>query len=68
MAEVGTRALKAAWYQKWMIHRRLRPERVDGGVPGAVATFIGRGKVDELRDIVVDTGADIAINGGQHMR
>ena len=26
MCEVATRALKAAWYQKWSVHRRLRPE------------------------------------------
>ncbi|HEX7297334.1 MAG TPA: vanadium-dependent haloperoxidase, partial [Pyrinomonadaceae bacterium] len=24
--EVATRALKAVWYQKWFVHRRLRPE------------------------------------------
>lgn len=26
MCEVATRALKAVWYQKWSVHRRLRPE------------------------------------------
>ena len=26
LCEVSTRALKAVWYQKWLIHRRLRPE------------------------------------------
>jgi hypothetical protein len=26
VAEVATRALKAVWYQKWFVHRRLRPE------------------------------------------
>ena len=26
VTEVGTRALKAVWYQKWFVHRRLRPE------------------------------------------
>jgi hypothetical protein len=26
VTEVATRALKAAWYQKWFVHRRLRPE------------------------------------------
>ena len=25
LAEVTTRALKAAWFQKWFVHRRLRP-------------------------------------------
>ncbi|OLE55791.1 MAG: hypothetical protein AUG51_01905 [Acidobacteria bacterium 13_1_20CM_3_53_8] len=26
LCEVATRALKAVWYQKWYVHRRLRPE------------------------------------------
>jgi hypothetical protein len=30
LTEVATRALKAVWYQKWSVHRRLRPE-VYGG-------------------------------------
>jgi hypothetical protein len=27
LCEVSTRALHAVWYQKWMVHRRLRPDR-----------------------------------------
>lgn len=30
VAEVATRALKAAWFQKWFVHRRLRPEAFGG--------------------------------------
>ena len=30
LAEVATRALKAVWYQKWFVHRRLRPEAFGG--------------------------------------
>lgn len=30
VAEVVTRALKAIWYQKWYVHRRLRPEAYCG--------------------------------------
>ncbi|MGH7849153.1 MAG: vanadium-dependent haloperoxidase, partial [Thermodesulfobacteriota bacterium] len=30
--EVSTRALKAVWYQKWLVHRRLRPEEFGGRV------------------------------------
>jgi membrane-associated phospholipid phosphatase len=30
LTEVATRALKAAWYQKWFVHRRLRPEAFGG--------------------------------------
>ncbi len=30
VAEIATRALKAVWYQKWFVHRRLRPEEYGG--------------------------------------
>jgi hypothetical protein len=30
VTEVATRALKAVWYQKWSVHRRLRPEAMGG--------------------------------------
>lgn len=30
LLEVHTRALKAVWYQKWSVHRRLRPEEFAG--------------------------------------
>lgn len=30
VGEVATRALKAQWYQKWFVHRRLRPEAYGG--------------------------------------
>lgn len=32
VCEVATRALKAIWYQKWSVHRRLRPEAFGGRV------------------------------------
>lgn len=32
MTEVSTRALKGTWYQKWYVHRRLRPEEFAGRV------------------------------------
>ncbi len=32
LAEVSTRALKAVWFQKWQVHRRLRPEEYGGRV------------------------------------
>jgi hypothetical protein len=42
VSEVATRALKAVWFQKWFVHRRLRPEAFGGliqvhlrGVPPA---------------------------------
>jgi hypothetical protein len=30
IAEASTRASKAAWFQKWFVHRRLRPEEFGG--------------------------------------
>lgn len=30
LTEVASRALKAAWYQKWYVHRRFRPEAFGG--------------------------------------
>jgi hypothetical protein len=32
MAEVTTRAAKGMWFQKWFVHRRLRPEEYGGRV------------------------------------
>lgn len=32
LCEVATRALKAQWFQKWFVHRRLRPEAYAGRV------------------------------------
>jgi membrane-associated phospholipid phosphatase len=32
VAEVARRALYAAWYQKWIVHRRLRPEEFGGRI------------------------------------
>lgn len=32
LCEVATRALKAVWFQKWYVHRRLRPEAFAGRV------------------------------------
>lgn len=30
LSEVATRALKSVWFQKWFVHRRLRPEATGG--------------------------------------
>jgi hypothetical protein len=37
VTEVATRALKAVWYQKWFVHRRLRPEAFGGLVHNTVS-------------------------------
>ena len=39
VAEVATRALKAVWYQKWFVHRRLRPEEFGGLVNATLANL-----------------------------
>ena len=45
MTEVASRALKAVWYQKWIVHRRLRPEafagRIHNFLTGAAAYPLG---------------------------
>jgi membrane-associated phospholipid phosphatase len=44
VARVANAALRAAWYQKWLVHRRVRPEsfgaRVHSHVTGAAASPI----------------------------
>jgi hypothetical protein len=37
VTEVATRALKAVWWQKWVVHRRLRPEEFGGRVENQLA-------------------------------
>ena len=32
LCEVATRALKAIWFQKWFVHRRIRPEAFGGNI------------------------------------
>ncbi len=36
VTEAATRALKAVWYQKWFVHRRLRPEAFGGLVHNTI--------------------------------
>lgn len=44
VTEVATRALKCVWYQKWAVHRRLRPEAYGGLVHLKVAGHNGTTK------------------------
>jgi len=37
VAEIAARGLKAVWYQKWVVHRRLRPEEYGGLVHNTIA-------------------------------
>jgi hypothetical protein len=32
VAKVANAALRACWYQKWLVHRRVRPENMSGRV------------------------------------
>lgn len=41
VTEVATRALKAVWYQKWAVHRRLRPEVFGGRIHNVKAGLAG---------------------------
>ncbi|HYU31668.1 MAG TPA: vanadium-dependent haloperoxidase [Thermoanaerobaculia bacterium] len=40
IAVVTQVALKACWYQKWMVHRRLRPEEYGGRVEGHLRKLV----------------------------
>jgi hypothetical protein len=42
VAEISTRALKGVWYQKWLVHRRLRPEAYGGLVHNTLAMTPGK--------------------------
>ncbi|MCW3111056.1 MAG: phosphoesterase, PA-phosphatase related protein [Segetibacter sp.] len=42
VTEVATRALKAVWFQKWGVHRRLRPEEFGGRLHVQLARAPGR--------------------------
>ena len=51
VTEPATRALKAVWYQKWQVHRRLRPE-----------VFAGRMEAMRLNYNTYPVHADLASN------
>ncbi|MBA3647323.1 MAG: hypothetical protein H0W62_02055 [Chitinophagales bacterium] len=42
VTEVATRALKAVWFQKWGVHRRLRPEEFGGRIQVHLVEDSGR--------------------------
>src|SRR5262245_6739079 len=46
VARVANQALKASWYQKWQVHRRLRPEEVSGRIQN-IMTSRGKYPIDE---------------------
>lgn len=55
VTEVATRALKAVWFQKWFVHRRLRPEEF-GGLVHNVRT--GRASYPINQEVLQSTALD----------
>jgi hypothetical protein len=53
VAEIATRALKAVWYQKWYVHRRLRPE----AYAGLVHNYLTKGQKYPIHGDVVNSAA-----------
>ncbi len=54
VAEVATRALKAVWFQKWFVHRHLRPEAYGGLVHTALT---GVAQEETLPTAILDSQA-----------
>jgi hypothetical protein len=68
VTEVATRALKAVWFQKWGVHRRLRPEEFGGRIhvhlvedPGRYAGMIDMEILNSLQ--AGDLSAHFPIGG-----
>lgn len=53
VTEVATRALKAVWYQKWFVHRRLRPEAFGGLIHNTRTSAANYPVSDELLNAAV---------------
>jgi hypothetical protein len=70
LTEVATRALKAVWFQKWYVHRRLRPEafggRIDVQLRGRPAAGPGKPAVpaDTRYPMIDDEILDALRTGG----
>ena len=62
LAEVATRALKAVWFQKWFVHRALRPEEF-----GGLVHFTKTGEASyPLHSDVLDSQAVARISQANH--
>jgi hypothetical protein len=57
VTEVATRALKAIWWQKWFVHRRLRPEAYGGLIQVKLAGVDGETKDYPVHPQVLDSDA-----------
>jgi hypothetical protein len=56
VARVTNAALKAAWYQKWLLHRRLRPEEFGGRVHNHIT---GATKYPIHKDLLTPPGSAV---------
>lgn len=56
LGEVVRRALQAAWWQKWRVHRRLRPEVMSGRVDAAARDYLGTQGVNYPRSGRIASG------------
>jgi membrane-associated phospholipid phosphatase len=56
VARVTNAALKAAWYQKWLLHRRLRPEEFGGRIHNHIA---GTAKYPIHKDLLTPPGSAV---------
>jgi hypothetical protein len=59
VTEVATRALKAVWYQKWGVHRRLRPEAFGGRIE--VHRNVASGRYPMIDDEILNSAAVAAV-------
>jgi membrane-associated phospholipid phosphatase len=57
VADVSQSALKAAWFQKWLVHRRLRPEVY----AGRVHQVLGNGAGHPLHSDVIESPLTAAV-------
>ena len=64
LCEVATRALKAVWYQKWFVHRRLRPEVMAERIDRTI--FHGAGY--PVHTEILNSFSDSNRLGGFHIR
>lgn len=63
-------ALQAAWYQKWLVHRRLRPEEMGGKIDATLRLGRSFPVKDQLRASLSDParlGRIQAANGGRFL-
>lgn len=65
VAKAGNLALSGAWYQKWLVHRRLRPEVYGGRLHHQITGAKDYGLPDEL--VNSDAVAQVFANRGSYL-